>query len=52
MSLLSFGFTQEKKGDGGTEDQRKWSADGPAADEIQAKIKKYDMQRKCLLLPQ
>jgi len=43
MSLLNFGFTQEKKGDGVAEDQRKCSADGPAAaDEVQTKNKKYD----------
>ena len=33
----------EKKGDGVAEDQRKRSADGPAAaDEVQTKNKKYD----------
>jgi len=53
MSLLNFGFTQEKKGDGVAEDQRKCSADGPAAaDEVQTKNKKYDTQRKRLFLPQ
>ena len=41
MSLLNFGFTQEKKGDGVAEDQQKRRADGPAAaDEIQTKNKK------------
>ena len=39
----------KKKGDGVAEDQRKQSADGPAAaDEIQI----YDTQRKRLFLPQ
>ena len=49
MSLLNYGFTQKKKGDGAAEDQRKQSADEPAAaDEIQI----YDTQQKCLFLPQ
>ena len=53
MSLLNYGFTQKKKGDGVAEDQSKQSADGPAAaDEIQTKNKKYDTQRKRLFLPQ
>jgi len=53
MSLLNFGFTQEKKGHGVAEDQCKRSADGPAAaDEVQTKNKKYDTQRKRLFLPQ
>lgn len=43
---------QEKKGDGGTEDQFRWSAEGPAADEIQTKNKRYDMQRQHSFLPQ
>ena len=53
MSLLNFGFTQEKKGDGVAEDQRKHGADGPAAaDKVQTKNKKQDTQRKRLFLPQ
>ena len=53
MSLLNFGFTQEKKGDDVAEDQHKRSTDGPAtADEIQTKNKKCDTQRKRLFLPQ
>ena len=52
MSLLNYGFMHKKKGDGVAEDQRKQSADRPAAaDEIQTKNKKYDMQRKRLFLP-
>ena len=31
LSLLNFGFTQEKKQDGVAKDQGKQSADGPAA---------------------
>lgn len=47
MSLLNFGFTQEKKGDSVAEDLIKQSTNGPAAeDEIQIKNKKYDMQQK------
>ena len=49
MSLLNYGFTQKKKGDGVAEDQRKQSADGrAAADEIQI----CDTERKHLFLPQ
>ena len=47
MSLLNFGFIQEKKRDGVAEDLIKQGTNGPAAeDEIQIKNKKYDMQQK------
>ena len=47
MSLLNFRFVQEKKQDGVAEDLIKQSTNGPAAaDEIQIKNKKYDMQQK------
>ena len=43
ISLLNFGFTQEKRRDSVVKDELKWSTDGhAAADELQTKNKKYD----------
>ena len=59
MSLLNYGFTQKKKKKKNTKEMvllnisisRVPMIEPAAADEIQTKNKKYDTQRKRLLLP-